>query len=234
MSTLYAPESIRAVHGEHASVRRALLLFLFLILLGSFDQLVAATTATLPVFARVRVLEPAGPINDAELVDQDGRPFRLTQLRGRVALVFFGFTNCPDVCPLAMQRLRQLEETVGPELADVAYVMISIDGERDTPDALKTFLEHFSPRFIGLTGDPGIVKAIAMEFSAAFFKGGATEGGSNYTISHSPQIFVLDSAGRLRAEFYGASTEAMSGVTLALLREAQKLSNPETLSESEQ
>lgn len=197
-----------------------------LVLFGFFGLPAADAIAELPAYDRVRVLETARPIQAAELIDQDGRPFRLSQLRGQVSLVFFGFTNCPDVCPMALQRLRQLEESGGTPLAEVAFVMISVDGERDTPDVLKTFLEHFSPRFIGLTGDPGNVRAIAKKFSAAFFRGSVTDGSSNYTVSHSPQIFVLDPAGRLRAEFYNASIEAMSGVTLALLKEAQEVSGP--------
>ena len=195
-----------------------------LLLFDFFALPVDVAMAELPAFDRVRLLESARPIQDAELTDQNGRPFQLSRLQGTVSLVFFGFTNCPDVCPLAMQRLRQLEESGGHDLANVMYVMISVDGERDTPDVLKTFLEHFSPRFIGLTGEPGSVKAIAKEFSAAFFKGSVTDGISNYNVSHSPQIFVLDPAGRLRAEYSNASTEAMSGVTLALLKEAQEQS----------
>ena len=179
-----------------------------------------AAAAVLPSYDRVRVLQSARDISEVELVDQDGRPFHLSQLRGQIALVFFGFTNCPDVCPIALQRLRQLEEHGGDDLADIAYVMISVDGERDTPDVLKTFLARFSPRFIGLTGEPGNVKAIAAEFSVAFFEEGANKGGG-YAVSHSPQVFVVDQAGQLRAEFYYATFEAMNGVILALIDETK-------------
>jgi len=176
-----------------------------------------AAADSLPSFDRVRLLQTARNISDAELTDQDGDPFKLSQLHGRVGLVFFGFTNCPDVCPVALERLKQLIESAGPELDDVAYVMISVDGERDSPKVLKSYLARFSPKFIGLTGDPRDVKAIAAEFSVAFFKGSGAE--EAYTISHSPQVFVVDRDGQLRAEFYNASIEAMAGVTRALLRE---------------
>ena len=203
---------------------RALALTVLLSMPGFPGTQADIAEAALLSYDRVRVLQLGRDISDAELIDQDGRPFRLSQLHGQVALVLFGFTNCPDVCPMAMQRLRQLEKSGGPDMAKVTYVMISVDGERDTPDVLKNYLSKFSPRFIGLTGEPGSVKAITAEFSAAFFKGSEVDNGGSYTVSHSPQIFVMDPAGRLRAEFYNASIEAMSGVTLALLKEAKNSS----------
>ena len=178
----------------------------------------AETLAELPSFDRVRILQSAPEIGDVSLIDQDDRPFSLSQLKGRVTLVFFGFTNCPDVCPMALQKLRELEKQGGDDLADVAYVLISVDGERDTPSVMKAYLTGFSSRFIGLTEHPDTVKPIAADFKAAFFKGNPTKDGG-YSISHSPQVFVIDQQGRLRAEFYNASIEAMMGVTLALLDE---------------
>ena len=126
---------------------------------------------------------------------------------------------------MAMQSLKQLERTGGPDLSEIAYVMISVDGERDKPEVLKEFLAKYSPRFIGLTGEPEIVKAFAKEFSAAFFRRSATGNDGSYSVSHSPQVFVMDSAGRLRAEFYNASVEAMIGVTRALLNESKEASS---------
>lgn len=172
----------------------------------------------IPSFDRVRVLPSPRPIGDAELTNQDGEPFRLSSLNGSVAFVLFGFTNCPDVCPLAMQRLRELY--LSGELArdDVAYVLISVDGERDTPDQLKDFLEKYSTDFIGLTGNPDDVRRIASEFSAVFYKGHSDHGG-HYDVTHSPQLFMLDQEGRLRAELYNAPLESMVGIASALIKE---------------
>ncbi len=89
-----------------------------------------AADLELPSYDRVRVLPSPRNITDAELLDQDGRPFKLSELQGQVALILFGFTHCPDVCPAALSSLRQLEMSGGSELADVAYVMISVDGDR--------------------------------------------------------------------------------------------------------
>ncbi len=171
----------------------------------------------IPDFDRVRVLEPAREITDVALIDHNGRPFVLSQLRGRVALVFLGFTNCPDVCPMALQRMKQFERSGAVDPDRVAFVMISVDGERDTPAVLEEFLGRISPRFTGVTGETAKLKSMAAEFRAAFFKNAAS--GENYTVSHSPQVFVIDPNGRLRAEFYSASLEAMAGVTRALLDE---------------
>lgn len=180
---------------------------------------VAAADTTLPSYERVRVLQTARDISDPELVDQDGRPFHFSDMRGRVVLVLFGFTNCPDICPTTMAKFVQLQRSSGTEAEKIAFVLLSVDAERDTPATLKTYLEKFSPEFIGLTGEPAKLKALAKEFSASFFKGSLDASGDGYTVAHSQQVFVLDPAGRLRAEFYSPSVEAMSGITLALLAE---------------
>ena len=181
-----------------------------------------AVRAEVPAYDRVRVLAAPTPIGDAALVDQNGAEFRLASLHGKVAFVLFGYTNCPDVCPLSMERLRQLRTSGQLDGAAVSYVMISVDGERDTPEALKAFLAKYSADFVGLTADPARVKPIAAQFAAAFFKGAHVGHDGHYDVAHSPQIFVLDPAGNLRAELYGASLEAMSGVARALLEEAKR------------
>ena len=176
-------------------------------------------SAAVPAFERVRVLETPKPIGDVTLTDQDGASFKLAGLRGKVVLLVFGFTNCPDACPLSMERLRELHHSDLVAADDVAYVMISVDGERDTPAAMKAFLAKYSSEFIGLTADPLRVQPVAQQFSAMFFKGSTHAHDSGYEVAHSPQIFVLDTKGLLRAEVYGASLEAMAGVTNALLHE---------------
>ena len=188
---------------------------------------VATADEVIPSYDRVRVLQPARTISDVELTNQNGRPFRLSDLHGQVAIIFFGFTNCPDVCPIAMAKFQQLQNSGDSHLDRVAFVLISVDGERDTPDVLKAYLRKFSRRFIGLTGDPDKVKLIAKEFSAAFYKGNLAKSGGQYTVSHSPQAFVLDTAGKLRAEFYNPSIEAMAAITLALLKNLEKVAAAE-------
>jgi protein SCO1/2 len=118
-----------------------------------------------------------------------------------------------------MERLQQVHEAGLLDSAKATVVMISVDGERDTPPVMKAFLARYSREFIGLTAPPARVEPIAASFSAAFFKGHVDHGGQ-YVVAHSPQVFVVDPAGRLRAELYGASDEAVAGITRALLEEA--------------
>ena len=108
---------------------------------------------------RVAIAQPPKPIADFELVDQEGRPFKFSQLRNRPVLVFFGFTHCPDVCPATLAKLRALNDTADEKIRDVAVVMISVDGDRDNPATMKAYLAQMSPQFIGLTGDPQIGRA---------------------------------------------------------------------------
>jgi protein SCO1/2 len=173
-------------------------------------------SAELPALEGVRMVEPARAIPDATLTNQDGHPFRISELQGRVTLLLFGFTHCPDICPLTMERFRQAHDIANYDPAKVAFVMISVDGDRDTPELVKEYVARFSSDFIGLTGQPRDVKALAKNFSATFFKGGHDAHG-DYTVAHSSQVFVVDAAGRLRAEIYGPSVEALTGITDALL-----------------
>jgi protein SCO1/2 len=172
--------------------------------------------AAVPSHERIRVLESARPIGDAQLTDQNGDAFSLSSLRGGVTFVLFGYTNCPDACPAGMERLRELHDSAAlPRDAKVRYVLISVDGERDTPAVLKAFLAKYSTDFVGLTASPTAVKPLAARFSASFFAGAHDHAG-HYTVAHSPQIFVVDPAGNIRAEVYGASLEAMADVANAL------------------
>ena len=115
-------------------------------------------------------------------------------------------------------RLRALQVAQGGELRAARIVMISVDGERDTPAALQAFLATFSPDFIGLTGDPRMATKIAARFSAVFFKEPAGKDG-NYKVGHSGQIFVVDKQGRLRASFADASIDDMAQVVALLVQE---------------
>ena len=176
-------------------------------------------SASLPQFDRVMVLPEPREIADAQLTNHDGEHFRLTQLRGKPSLVFFGFTNCPDVCPATMAKLRQLERSGLVDPDRVNFTLISVDGERDSPAVMKKYLQQFSEVFIGLTGDPDDVRKIASAFRASFYKG-ETRGASNsYNVAHSTQMFLLDQAGRLRAELHNPTVEAMAGITNAVLAE---------------
>ncbi len=186
--------------------------------------LVAATTvaygapSTLPSLPRVYLNPDPAPVADFTLTDQHGKPRAFSTLRGEPVLVFFGFTHCPNVCPTQLGRLKMLHESSGGALKSVRVVLVSVDGERDTPARLKSYLGPLSSDFIGLTGDPKATSEIAARFAAVFFKEPAAKDGS-YNVLHSTQVFAVDKAGRLRASFNEASLEDMATITKLLLAE---------------
>jgi protein SCO1/2 len=177
-----------------------------------------AETTTLPALERVYVNPAPVPIANFTLTDQNGKPREFSSLRGKPALLFFGFTHCPNVCPDTLARLKALHLAREGALKSARVVLISVDGERDTPATLKAYLAPVSPDFIGLTGDPKTTAKIAAGFAAVFFKEPPGKDG-NYNVMHSSQVFVVDKAGRLRASFVNASIEDMATITSLLIQE---------------
>jgi protein SCO1/2 len=178
----------------------------------------AGERAALPALDRVYVNPAPAAVADFTLTDQSGKPRSFSSLKGEPALVFFGFTHCPNVCPTALGRLKLLHEARGGALKDARIVLISVDGERDTPARLGSWLAPLSPDFIGLTGDPKATATIAARFAAVFFKEPPGKDG-NYNVMHSTQVFAVDKAGRLRATFADASIEDMATIIAILLAE---------------
>ena len=176
----------------------------------------APAPAPLPALERVMVIEPRA-VGDLAMKDQDGKPRRLADLAGAPALVFFGFTHCPDVCPTTLQKLAMIKSAKAKEMAGVRVVLVSVDGERDTPEVLEKFLERFDKDFVGLTAPSAEVRELALKFSAPFFKDPPKNGG--YSIQHSSRVYALDKQGRLRAELYDASADATAALARALLAE---------------
>ena len=181
-------------------------------LAASLAALLACVAASAPAPERTLLAEPPRAIAEFQLTDQAGKAVKLTDLRGTPLLVFFGFTHCSSVCPTALHQLRQLERTHAAELGKTRIVIISVDGERDSPEAMKTWLKPLSEKFIGLTGAPARVQNIAAGFSAAFYKEpGATP--TEYQVQHNSQVFLVDAQGRLRATFFNAPLATMAEVT---------------------
>jgi protein SCO1/2 len=172
----------------------------------------AVAFAAAPAPERTLLAEPPRAIADFQLTDQSGKAVKLADFRGTPVLMFFGFTHCSTVCPAALHQLRQLERQHGAELGKTRIVIVSVDGERDTPAAMKTWLQPLSAKFIGLTGAPARVQNIAAQFSAAFYKLPGQSAGE-YSMEHNSQIFLLDAKGHLRATFFNAPLATMANVT---------------------
>jgi protein SCO1/2 len=195
----------RAAIGRGHVVAATLALLLSLILsfaAAAQDQAPAASDD------RVRLATPAVPLADFSLTDQDNKPFKFSHLNGQPKLVFFGFTHCQSVCPPTLQKLREVCRSLSKDDSTFRCVMISVDGERDTAAAMKEYLAPFQPGFIGLTGSPAVVKDIAAQFPAVFFKG-TPRPQSGYDVEHTSQVYLVDRQGQLRATFYNAAPDAM-------------------------
>ncbi len=162
---------------------------------------------------RVLVASPPKAITDFELTNQDGQPFRLSQLRGAPVLVFFGFAHCPDVCPATLGQLQAVASSRDKVVNQVRVVMISVDGDRDQPADLKRYLAPVDPEFIGLTGKPRTVQDIAAQFSAVFFKGMPADAAGNYLVEHTSQVYLLDKQGRLHSTFFNAPADVIAAAT---------------------
>jgi protein SCO1/2 len=147
-------------------------------------------------------------LQDFTLTNQDDRPMNLSDLRGKPALLIFAFTNCPDVCPLGLSDFRRVKRELSDAGSVVNFVMISVDGERDTPERLKSYLGQFDPQFIGLTGPPGSVEPIAALFGARFESLKSASNPNNYSVSHTSFTYLVDGYGRLRKTYAFQSAPA--------------------------
>ena len=148
-------------------------------------------TTNKPTF-KGAVITPPWSAPEIKLTDHNGQPFTMSNQRGKVVLLFFGYTNCPDECPLTMAHLKLVLESLGNQAKDVQVVMVSTDPARDTPQALKDFMNHFNPSFLGLTGPLG-------ELQKAWRGYGVTVEGGGET--HSTYLYVIDPSGNIRETF---------------------------------
>jgi protein SCO1/2 len=131
------------------------------------------------------------------LTDQNGKPRTLADFRGKAVVVFFGYTQCPDVCPTTMAALKQAMEKLGPDADRVQVLFITVDPERDTQDLLSKYVPAFDPRFLGLYGDADATARTAKEFKVIYQKVPGTTPGQ-YSMDHSAGTYIYDPQGRLR------------------------------------
>ena len=176
-----------------------------------FAAACAAIAVALVVVTLIVVSRPAGGLQPGEvvstgqaqvggpfqLVDQEGRPVDESLLEGKWSLVFFGFTSCPDFCPTTLAALEATKQRLGDKAKDLQIVFISVDPERDTPQALKDYLssDGFPEGVIGLTGTPEQVRAAADAYRAYYQKVGEGEG---YTMNHSLTVYLMGPDGTFR------------------------------------
>jgi len=134
--------------------------------------------------------------SDFSLPDTSGKIRTMADYKGKVVVLFFGYTHCPDVCPTTMAELSQALQQLGPEDAKrVQVLFVTVDPERDTPQALREYVGAFDPRFVALRGDDAATQRVAKDFKIYYEK---RKQGATYTVDHSAQAYVLDAQGRLR------------------------------------
>jgi protein SCO1/2 len=168
-----------------------------LFLLGLLATFMLTACSSPPPFKAKPV--PDSPVAPAfTLTDQYGTQRSLSDFKGKVVSLFFGFTHCPDICPTHLARQAEVMRQLGPQAEQVAVLFVSLDPERDTPAALKTYMDAFDPRFIALTGSTEQTSKVAKQYKIFWQKTPLPDSALVYTIDHTTNSFVIDQTGRLR------------------------------------
>lgn len=183
------------------------------------SSMLAACTESKPQFKSVD-LTGADYAKDFQLTDHNGQPRSLKDFRGKVVVVFFGYTQCPDVCPTTMAELAEAKKLLGPDADKVQGLFITIDPERDTPEVLKAYMANFDPSFLALRGTPEQVAAVAKEFKV-FYRKVPGQTATSYTMDHSAASYAYDTQGRLRLYTrYGSGAQVLASDLKLLLNQA--------------
>ena len=181
--------------------RLFILSFIGALFLSACTPLEGLFTPTLTPPPRGVAIDPPRQMPDFTLTDTNNEPLKLSDLRGKAILIYFGYTHCPDVCPLSLADFRQIKK----ELADLAnrvnFVMISVDGTRDTPDVLRLYIQAFDPEFIGLTGSDLEVRQVGINYGVHFEKQKPAGTAAAYLVAHTSYSYFLDAEGKWQMVF---------------------------------
>jgi len=178
----------------------------FLLLLVVSAALAVAAGAGAAFLMRSTTYRPAIEIvgervlPDFTLVDQNNRDFTLSSVRGKAVLIYFGYTHCPDVCPLVMVKYKELISALGPDADRVALIFITVDPERDTPETIRKYLQYYSDHIIGLTGEPSKLAEVLEKYNVYVAKYEPDESG-NYLVDHFSLVLGADRNLVLRVAF---------------------------------
>ena len=192
-----------------------------LILAASLTTL-AACDRSVPAALSFKAIDITGAAyaSDFNLPDATGQRRTLADFKGKVTVVFFGFTQCPDVCPTTMLELATVKKALGADGDRVQGVFISLDPERDTPDLLKAYVDNFGGGFVALRGTPEETLAAAKQFKVFFAKvPGSTP--TSYSIDHTAGSYIFDAQGKVRLfTRYGTGADALKHDLQLLLKRA--------------
>ena len=164
------------------------------------------------------VITPPLPVTDFSLQTANNEKFRLTDQKGKIVLLFFGYTSCPDVCPVTLATFKQVYEKLGDDAQKVRFVMITADPDRDTPEIVSAYTARFNPEFIGLSGDITKLELIWKELGV-FVEKQDSGSAAGYLVSHTASVYVLDQNGSLFMTFpYGTTATAMTDDIVQMLK----------------
>lgn len=177
----------------------------------------AACSPDKPAFRGVDITG-ADYAKDFALPDQNGQMRTLQDFSGKAVVVFFGYTQCPDVCPTTLQELQQVKRLLAAEGDRLQAIFVTVDPERDTAELLKAYMANFDPSFVALRPQPEQLQALLKDFKIYAKKvGGKTA--TSYTMDHSAQSYIYDPQGRLRLySRYGSGAQAMADDLRLLLK----------------
>jgi cytochrome oxidase Cu insertion factor (SCO1/SenC/PrrC family) len=152
------------------------------------------------------------------LTDQDGRPFQLSGLRGRVVLLFFGYTSCPDACPTTLSKLSKVYKLLGADRDRVVTLFVSVDPGRDTPRVLKDYLKYFRVNAVGLTGTKEEIDRVVSLYGARY-EIEKSDSATGYHVNHSTDLYLIDQKGEVAQRFkYEGGTKEIADAVRRLIR----------------
>lgn len=156
-----------------------------------------------PSFRGTAYAEPYPPAANFELTRSNGEIFRMSDQRGRIILLFFGYTTCPDVCPVTLAEMNQVMKQLGADSKNIQVVFVSVDPKRDTPEKAQDYASHFNPAFIGLSGSQAELEPIWQAYSI-FREEVPTDSAIGYSVDHTARLNLIDAEGSLRLSYaYG-------------------------------
>ncbi|TAH12963.1 MAG: SCO family protein [Curvibacter sp.] len=177
----------------------------------------AACSEQKPSFASVDITG-ANYAKDFELTDHNGQVRRLPDFKGKVVVMFFGFTQCPDVCPTSMAELAEIKQMLGKDGDRLQGLFVTVDPERDTPEVLKAYMANFDPSFLALTTTPEKLAILAKDYKV-YYKKVPGKTPTSYTMDHSAGSYIYDPQGNLRLfTRYGSGAKVLASDIAQLLK----------------
>jgi len=189
-----------------------------ILLTGAFT-LLSACSENKPSFAAID-LTGADYARDFALTDHNGQPRSIKDFAGKVVVLFFGYVQCPDVCPTTMAELAEVKKLLGKDGERLQGLFVTVDPERDTPEVLKAYMGNFDPTFLALYGTPEKLAATAKDYKI-YFKKAEGKTPTSYTMDHSAGSYVYDTQGKLRLYTrYGTGAQPLAADIRLLLQAA--------------